>query len=91
MKTLTVWKKDPPGKVVIMHAEPLDDWQRLRNCWVLLEGERARQFQFTLNLYSGAGLTKILETAGFSDIKLFGSLDGSPYDATATRLVAMAS
>jgi SAM-dependent methyltransferase len=89
LKTLTVWKEDPRGKVVIMHAQPLDDWQRMQNSWVLLDGERARRFEFTLNLYSGAGLTKMLETAGFVDIKLFGSLDGTPYDATATRLVAV--
>jgi SAM-dependent methyltransferase len=89
-KTPTVWREDPQGKVVIMHSQPLDDWQRMRNSWVVLDGERARRFEFTLNLYSGAGLTKMLETAGFGDIKLFGSLDGTPYDATATRLVAVA-
>jgi SAM-dependent methyltransferase len=90
LKNLTVWKEDPQGKIVIMHAEPLDDWQRMRNSWVLLDGERTRRFEFALNLYSGAQLAKMLETAGFGDVKLFGSLDGTPYDATATRLVAVA-
>jgi hypothetical protein len=58
--------------------------------WLLVEGERARTFAFEHNLYSGQELAALLERAGFTDVQIFGSLEGTPYDAAATRLVARA-
>jgi hypothetical protein len=63
---------------------------KVRAHWLLIEGERARRFEFDLNLYSGQELTGALEEAGFTEVRIFGSLAGTPYDATATRLVARA-
>ena len=55
-----------------------------------MEGERARRFEFLQNLYSGQELADMLDRAGFADVQIFGSLDGAPYDASATRLIARA-
>jgi hypothetical protein len=33
----------------------------------------------------------MLETAGFSKIRMYGDLDGAPYSPSAERLVALAS
>jgi hypothetical protein len=62
----------------------------MRSHWVLLDGEKARRFQFDLNLYTGIKLKTALQSAGFRDVKLFGNLEASPYDANATSLVAVA-
>ena len=78
------------GSILFEHAEILAGWGRLRNHWVLVQGGDAHQFVFELNLYSGEELAAQLERAGYRGIELFGSLEGSPYDAAATRLVARA-
>jgi SAM-dependent methyltransferase len=87
----TQWEKEPGGEIQVHHYDVFPGWGRLRVQWLLIEGERARQFEFQQNLYSGQELAALLERAGFTDVRLFGSLDGAPYDAAATRLVARAT
>lgn len=84
------WDEKADGEVLVEFAEVLPGWAKTRNHWLLLNGERARRFDFDLNLYSGQELCAALQQAGFSDVQIFGSLAGTPYDATATRLVARA-
>ena len=47
-------------------------------------------FRFQHTVYSGQELRDRLLDAGFSDVKLFGGLDGSEYGLNARRLVAVA-
>jgi SAM-dependent methyltransferase len=84
------WDESPDGEILIDRAEILPGWTQVRSHWMLVKGERARRFVFNLNLYSGQELTAALEKAGFTDVRIFGSLTGTPYDASATRLVARA-
>jgi SAM-dependent methyltransferase len=84
------WDESPDGAILIDRAEILPGWTRVRSHWMLVKGERAKRFVFCLNLYSGQELAGALEKAGFTDIQIFGSLAGTPYDASATRLVARA-
>jgi SAM-dependent methyltransferase len=87
----TSWEEWPGGEIHIHRHDAFPGWGRLRVQWLLIEGERARRFEFEHNLYSGQELAALLERAGFADVRLFGSLDGTPYDAAATRLVAVAA
>lgn len=84
----TNWENWPTGEIHVAHLEVIPGWARLRVQWLLISGEQARRFEFEHNLYSGQELSTLLERAGFTDVQLFGSLDGTPYDSTATRLVA---
>lgn len=84
------WEESPDGDIFVDRAEILPGWMKVRAHWLLIQGERARRFEFDLNLYSGQELTGALEEAGFTEVRIFGSLAGTPYDATATRLVARA-
>jgi hypothetical protein len=74
----------------VSHYDVFPGWGRIRVQWLLIEGERARRFEFEHNVYSGQELAALLERAGFADVQIFGGLDGSAYDAAATRLVARA-
>jgi SAM-dependent methyltransferase len=87
----THWEQLPSGEIQVSHYDVFPGWGRLRVHWLLVDGERARRFAFEHNLYSGQELAALLERAGFADVRLFGSLDGTPYDAAATRLVARAT
>lgn len=87
----TRWEQLPGGGIHVSHYDVFPGWARIRVQWLLIEGERARRFEFEHNLYSGQELAALLERAGFATVQIFGGLDGSPYDAAATRLVARAT
>ena len=89
--TPTRWEVWPTGEIHVQHYDVLPGWGRVRVQWLLFDGERARLFEFAHNVYSGQELSALLERAGFTGVRLFGSLDGAPYDAAATRLVARAT
>ena len=78
------------GRLLIQRREICDDWTRIRNQWILIEGGKATMFRFQHTVYSGQELRDRLLDAGFSDVKLFGGLDGSEYGLNARRLVAVA-
>jgi len=66
------------------------DWSWIDTTWILVRDGSTRSFTFGLRLYSGTELRRALEAAGFSEVRLYGGLDGSPYDHEAERLVAVA-
>jgi len=68
-----------------------EGWRWIENHWIWLRGAEQQVFTFGIRLYSGAELTDLLVEAGFSDVQLYGSLAGTPYDHTAQRLVAVAT
>lgn len=83
------WHELASGEILVEHSQILPGWSRIRNQWMLVNGDRARTFEFEHNLYSGQELLGLLERAGFADVQLFGSLEGTPYDSSAARLVVL--
>jgi len=77
------------GSRLVQCHEVFDDWTRIRNEWILIRKGRAKSFRFHHTIYSGQELRDRMEQAGFVKVKLYGSLDGDPYDASAVRLVAV--
>lgn len=65
-------------------------WDWMENRWTWIRGGEHRVFTFGMRIYSGAELARALRDAGFSQVQLYGSLAGTPYDHTAQRLVALA-
>ena len=80
----------PDGARLMQIPKVMDGWSRLRNEWILVKDGTARTFSFEHWLYSGRELEDRLRASGFADVKLFGSLEGSPYDIDASRLVIVA-
>lgn len=76
--------------MLVSRRRILGDWDRVWNEWTLIRGGRATRYAFDHALYSGREMKDLLGDAGFSEIRLFGSLDGDPYDLDAKRLVAVA-
>ena len=70
--------------------EITDDWSRIRSHWVFIRDEYATHVRIDYVLYSGRELADLLEKTGFEQVKLFGGLDGTPYDANAKRLAIVA-
>jgi SAM-dependent methyltransferase len=78
------------GSLLVQRPQLRDDWCRVSSEWTLVKDGRAQSFTFEHSIYSGRELKDLLSHAGFQHVQLFGSLQGSPYDLNATRLVAVA-
>ena len=79
------------GTMVVQRPEIFDDWTRVCNEWIIIKGSQAKTFKFHHTIYSGQELKDRMEQVGFASIKLYGSLDGSPYDSNAQRLIILGS
>ncbi len=79
----------PDGAILFERREAVDDWTRLWNEWVLVRNGRVRRFTLHLRIYSGQELRERMERVGFTDVKLYGGLDGRAFGRTARRLVAV--
>ncbi len=82
--------RDDDGSLFIDEPRIVDDWSAIETTWTLVRGETVQAVQFRLNLYGAHDLRALLHDVGFEQVDLFGSLDGSPYDHTARRLVVVA-
>jgi SAM-dependent methyltransferase len=79
----------PDGTRLIQRHEIVDDWTRVRNEWILIRNGVAKNYLFQHNIYSGQELRDRLEQVGFTNVKLFGSLDGEEYGLSSHRLIAV--
>jgi SAM-dependent methyltransferase len=82
--------RQPDGSIWVQAREIVDDWYRIRSHWFLIRDRKVTEVTFDIALYSGRELANLLKAAGFEQIKLFGSVEGTPYDLKAQRLVAVA-
>jgi SAM-dependent methyltransferase len=80
----------PDGTEFIQKSEIFDNWTRVRNEWILIRKGRAKSFKFHHTIYSGQELRDRMEQTGFTDVKLFGDLDGDKYGPNAQRLIVVA-
>ena len=78
----------PDGSTLVQRHKIIDDWNKIRNEWILIRKGRAKSFKFDLNIYSGQEMKELLEQAGFK-VKLYGNLDGDSYGSNAQRLVVV--
>ncbi len=89
-----VWKDtictEAGEALLIQRPTVIDDWSRIHNRWAWIQGNRVTHYEFTHWLYSARELKERLHDAGFAQVLIFGSLDGSPYDVNPSRLVAVA-
>jgi SAM-dependent methyltransferase len=80
----------PDGSLVVQRPQLQDDCCRVHAEWTLIKDGHARNFTFEHAVYSGRELKDRLLNCGFAQVRLFGDLQGSPYNLDATRLVAVA-
>lgn len=80
----------PDGTKLIQRHEIFDDWTRIRNEWIVIRKGKATSFKFHHTIYSGQELRDRMEQVGFTNVKLYGNLDGDDYGPKAQRLIAVA-
>lgn len=84
------WHEEPDGTLMLEERKLRNGWDWIENRWILLKGAERKEFRLAHRLYSAAELSQVLKDCGFASVDVFGGLDGSPYDHTAKRLVAVA-
>jgi len=82
------WEED--GIIVLEEAKLAEDWSSVDSRWIIITDGRRDEYGFTLRIYSAAELGELLKSCGFTQVEVFGDLNGSPYDQTAKRLVVVA-
>lgn len=83
-------KRQEDGSLFINEPRAVDDWSAVETTWTLVRGETVQTYQFRIRLHGAGDLPVMLRDVGFNRVDLFGSLDGTPYDHTARRLVIVA-
>ncbi len=77
------------GAVVLTEFEPMNDWEFLKNRWILLKGAKRFERTFKQRLYAATELRRLLLEAGFSSVAVFGGWDRRPYDRNAQTLIVV--
>lgn len=80
------------GDLLCLTERTIDcEWTWIRNHQILIWGDKRREFDMDHRLYSAAELKALLADCGFADITCHGSVDATPYDQNARRLVVVAT
>ncbi|WP_326613383.1 class I SAM-dependent methyltransferase [Streptomyces scopuliridis] len=82
---------DIEGGTLIVRGTILGDWERFRDDFILVRGDRARTAFVEHTLYSAFELKTMLVEAGFTDVECFGGFDAEPFDNHARRLIVRGS
>ncbi|MFP4459356.1 MAG: class I SAM-dependent methyltransferase [Candidatus Zixiibacteriota bacterium] len=78
------------GIIRIHEREIIDDFTKIRNRQIVIDGDDRQEFVYTHWLYSAGELRMMLHEAGFKEIEFYGDYDGIAYDNQAQRLIAIA-
>jgi SAM-dependent methyltransferase len=84
------WEEDKNGTIFLQEGKPIKGWSWMENRWIMIRGSERKEFKVTHRVYSGVELSSLMSEIGFRSVELFGSLDGTPYDHNAQRLIALA-
>ena len=85
------WREYEDGTLMLEERKIRSGWDWIDNRWILLRGGARKEFRVGHRLYSAAELSSLLTDCGFASVDVYGSLEGTPYDHTARRLVLVAS
>jgi SAM-dependent methyltransferase len=78
------------GAIILEDRKLLNNWEKIENRWIILKDDQQVKHKFVLRLYSAVEISSLLKQCGYSDIEIYGSLQGINYDHKANRLVALA-
>jgi SAM-dependent methyltransferase len=77
------------GTLMIERREIVEDWSAVANQWILLKDGQVEEYRFQHRIFSARELKGLFLRAGFSLVRVYGNLDGAPYDLEADRLILL--
>jgi SAM-dependent methyltransferase len=83
------WRQEN-GTIMLEERQLTDAWGGVTCRWIMLRDGKMDEYRFSHRLYSAVELRDLVQSCGFSGVRIYGGLDGSPYDDKAKRLVLAA-
>ncbi len=77
------------GVLILEERKIKNGWNWIDNRWIMIKGDKRKEFNLGHHLYSAERLSFLLNEVGFKSIDLYGNLAGEPYNQEARRLVAV--
>ncbi len=85
------WRECDEG-FILYKRNVANDWSMMHNTWHFIErGGKTHRWEFKHWIYSATEIRNMLTSAGFSEVQIYGNLDGSAYDNEATLIIAVAT
>jgi SAM-dependent methyltransferase len=84
------WEAAEDGTLLLQERHVERDWSWMRARWIVIKGSERREYVLTHRVYSAVELSELAADVGFVDVRVYGSLAGTPYDERAERLVVTA-
>ena len=78
------------GTYMLEEVNPSSDWKYLHSRRLLINRGKKTEAKFSVRLFSGQEITRVLKKAGFKKIRRYGGLKGMPYSNSARGLVVVA-
>ncbi len=76
--------------IILEDRKLINNWEKIESRWIILKDDQRIEHKLILRLYSAVEINSLLKQCGFSDVKVYGSLEGIDYDHRAKRLVVVA-
>lgn len=75
--------------LVLSERKASQNWGRIETRWIVIQGTTRVEHRVSVRSYSAVELSSLLLDCGFSNVQVYGSLDGTEYDQRAQRLVVV--
>ncbi len=84
------WSEE--GDLLILSERKVSqNWGRIETRWIVIRGTERFEHQVSVRSYAAVELASLLSDCGFSEVRVYGNLDGVAYDQAAQRLVVVGS
>jgi SAM-dependent methyltransferase len=81
---------DEVGDLLILSEKAIgQNWGSVETRWIVMRGTERIEHRVSVRSYSAVELSSLLAACGFSEVRVYGSLDGIEYDQAAQRLVVV--
>jgi len=77
--------------IILEERKLLNNWEKIESRWIVVKDDQQVEHKFVLRLYSALELSSLLKQCGFSNVEVYGSLEGIDYDHRAKKLIALAT
>ncbi len=84
------WYSLPDGSRVLEQRRITRNWTWIESKWTLLTATERFDWDLSHRIYSAAELSTLMESCGFRDLEVYGSIRGTAYDHAAERMVILA-
>jgi SAM-dependent methyltransferase len=75
--------------LILSERKVVHPWSRIETRWIILRGTQRFEHRASVRSYSAIELSSLLSRCGFSNVRVYGGLDGMEYNQLAQRLVVV--